>query len=59
MKKLAELLENLGVERRFALDIGSVIYSVRPRGLIHVSADLQYGLEHLLNSFGLRIEASR
>jgi hypothetical protein len=59
MKKLAELLGNLGVERRFALDIGSVIYGVRPRGLLHVSADLQYGLEHLLNSLGLRIEASR
>jgi hypothetical protein len=59
MKKLGDLLENLGIERRFALDIGSVIYGVRQRGLLHVSSDLQYGLEHMLNSLGLRIEASR
>ena len=59
MKKLAELLEDLCVERRFALDIGSVIYGLRPRGLLHVSADLQSGLEHLLKSLGLCIEASR
>lgn len=59
MKYLAKQLEDLGIERRFALDIGSVIAGVRPRGLLHVSGGQQHGLERLLSSSGLRVEASR
>ena len=59
MKNLADRLENLGVERRFALDIGSVVLRIRPRGLLHVSTHLKQDLGVLLRSYGLRIEASR
>lgn len=59
MKNLAAQLQSLGIERRFALDIGSVIAGVRPRGLIHASTGQQHKLEGLLDSFGLRIEAFR
>jgi hypothetical protein len=59
MKNLATQIQSAGVERRFALDIGSVIAAIRPRGLLHVSADLKHGLERLLKTYGLRIEAFR
>lgn len=59
MKFLAKQLDDLGIERRFALDIGSVIAGVRPRGLLHVSGVQQQGLERLLILSGLRVEASR
>ena len=59
MKYLAKQLEDLGIERRFALDIGSVIAGIRPRGLLHVSGGQQHGLERLLISSGLRVETSR
>jgi hypothetical protein len=59
MMDLAAQLESLGIERRFALDIGSTIAGVRPRGLLHVSAHQHHGLELLLNSSGLRIDGYR
>lgn len=59
MKYLADKLEKIGVERRFALDIGSVVLRVRPRGLLHVPAQLTADLGLLLKAHGLHIEASR
>ena len=59
MKDLPDKLKSIGVERRFALDIGSVIAGIRPRGLLHIPAEKKNGLEQILMQFGLNIEAHR
>jgi hypothetical protein len=59
MKDLPNKLIKLGVERRFALDIGSVIAGVRPRGLIHLPIGQKQGLQQILNQYSLRFEAER
>jgi hypothetical protein len=59
MKDLPDKLNKLGVERRFALDIGSVIAGVRPRGLMHIPIDQKQGLQQILDQYGLRLEAER
>jgi len=59
MKDLPDKLKAIGVERRFALDIGSVIAGIRPRGLMHIPAQQKNSLEQILIQFGLKIEAHR
>jgi hypothetical protein len=56
---IADRLELLGIERRFALDVSSVKIGIRPRGLLHVPRSASYPLECLLGDLGLRVEASR
>lgn len=59
MKNLPDRLNSIGIERRFAVDIGSVISGIRPRGLMHIPVLQKHSLEQLLTQFGLIIEAQR
>jgi len=59
MKDLPDKLNSIGVERRFALDIGSVIAGIRPRGLMHIPVEQKNSLEQILIQYGLIIEAQR
>jgi hypothetical protein len=49
----------MGLDGRFALDIGSVVHGIRPRGLMHVGGHLVMDLERLLGELGLTVIASR
>lgn len=59
MKDLRNQLLVLGLDTRFALDIGSVVSGIRPRGLMHVPSHQVAGTERLLGSLGLKLIASR
>ena len=59
MKNLAARLSAVGFERRFALDIGSVIGAIRPRGLMHLPVTQKDDLLRILRENGLRVEAER
>ena len=56
---LAPALEAMGLDKRNALDVGSVVTGIRPRGLLHVKADIRGSLRNLLEQYGLVIEFER
>ncbi len=56
---LAPALEAMGLDKRNALDVGSVATGIRPRGLLHVKAVIRDSLCRLLEQHGLVIEFER
>lgn len=56
---LAAQLVKAGIEKRFAIDIGSVVAGVRPVGLLHCEYEKVQGVESILHEFQLRMLAGR
>lgn len=56
---LAAQLARAGIERRFAIDIGSVVAGVRPMGLLHCEYEKVQGVESVLHEFQLTKLAGR
>ena len=56
---LAAQLVKAGIEKRFAIDIGSVVAGVRPVGLLHCEYEKVQRVESILHEFQLRMLAGR
>ncbi len=56
---LAGRLQRLGLDQRFAMDIGSVVLGVRKRALLHVPELISQGVRELAAEYGLKEVASK
>ena len=59
IRHLPTKLATIGIEKRFALDVGSVVSGLRARGLLHVPCEQVENLRQLISACGLVIEAER
>ena len=59
VRHIVDSVIDLGLDRRFAIDIGSVLMQLRKFGLLHIPSDLETKVKHLLQNLGLVVIAQR